>query len=37
MDNDVFLLYSNHQNPESIKGEINQSLTFSVNIEYKKR
>ena len=37
MDNDIFSLYSNNKNPESIKGEINQSITFSVNIEYKKR
>ena len=37
MDNDIFSMYSNNNNPEYIKGEIDNSIAFEVNISYKER
>ena len=36
MDNDVLNLFSDHQNPEYIKGEVDKTA-FEVNISYQER
>lgn len=37
MDNNIFNLYSSNGNPEYIKGEIDDTIAFEVNITYEKR